>query len=96
MATTYYAWSEFPGKAKPGDKVSTGSLDVSAEQFEEFVATGVVRDTPYPEEIASGDFPGSPAELAKRDLAIMAGHIESDDAAGVGVTEKAKSKDEDG
>jgi hypothetical protein len=65
MADTYYAWSRIlygvekndDGSKKndlaanPGDEVSASSLDISDEQFKELVASGAVRDYPFPPEL---------------------------------------------
>ena len=86
----YYAWSEIKAgdkSAKPGDTVSASDLGLSKEQFEELVEAGAVKEEKFPD---PGDFPGSPVEHAKKDLAIAAGHIEPDEVDGIGVAEKPK------
>jgi len=85
----YYAWSEFPGKAVPGDTVTADKLGVSKEEFDAFVESGAVREDKFPENLGGL----SPAEKAKRDLAIAAGQIEADDVQGAGVVEKEKAKE---
>jgi hypothetical protein len=87
----YYAWSEIKAgekSAKVGDTVSASSLGLTEEQFDELVESEAVREEKYPEGME--DFPGSPTELAKRDLAIASGQIEPEEAEGVGVKETTK------
>jgi hypothetical protein len=73
MATgKMYAWNNFPVEVneygqptktiKVGDAVSQSDLDVSDEDWEEYIATGAVREEEYPDVPADV----SPAEYQKQ------------------------------
>jgi hypothetical protein len=87
-----YAWTDIKAgekSAKAGDSVTASGLGLSDEQFEQLVDAGSVRDEKYPD---MGDFPGSPVEYAKKQLAIQSGQVAEDETDGVGVPDKDDKK----
>lgn len=77
MATTHYAWTNIhymdkdgnKSVTKTGSKVTASGLNMSDDEFQELVNIKAIRTIEYPE---MGNFPGSPIELRKAQLAAAA------------------------
>src|SRR3954454_11423121 len=84
MADTLYAWTKFtvpnadepgnPSKMKtinPGDQIAPADLGVEEDSadWQAYIDNGAVRPMEYPD---TGNFPGSPVEFAKSQLAALA------------------------
>jgi len=63
----WYAWSTIDS-AQAGDTVTAKGLGLSDADFENLIAVGSVRETPYP---CPADYDGSPADWYKEQVASI-------------------------